>query len=216
MRQGGLILPAGRVRWKKKKTRKKIKKKTAAPKTHHEIHSIPATAINSRRRAKKHVPRVSPYSPASIDPGVCGNRLRTALAISKNVECYTHTDTRKQTDKTIEIMAPCTHHGMKRLYCLKEKNGLIIILRRSTSRLPNTRPTELLVPGATTAIPTEYTADSFRLPICRADLRVSPAACLRATDTFGGPKLATVFGFHNKRTLCVIPYILCAWYVPNF
>ena len=41
----------------------------APPKAHHEIHSIPATATTSRRRATKHVPRVSPYSPASIDPG---------------------------------------------------------------------------------------------------------------------------------------------------
>ena len=41
----------------------------AALKTHHEIHIGPATATTSRRRATKHVPRVSPYSPASIDPG---------------------------------------------------------------------------------------------------------------------------------------------------
>ena len=40
----------------------------AAPKTHHEIHNTPATATTSRRRAMKHVPRVSPCSPASIDP----------------------------------------------------------------------------------------------------------------------------------------------------
>ena len=47
------------------------KRKIAAPlKTHHEIHSRPATAINSRRRATKHVARGSLYSRASsIDPG---------------------------------------------------------------------------------------------------------------------------------------------------
>ena len=39
------------------------------PKTHHETHSRPATAATSKRRPTKHVPRVSPYSPASIDPG---------------------------------------------------------------------------------------------------------------------------------------------------
>ena len=60
---------AGRVRSKKKKIEKKTPKKIAAPKTHHEIHSFPATATTSRRRAMKHVPRVGPYSPASIDPG---------------------------------------------------------------------------------------------------------------------------------------------------
>ena len=37
--------------------------------THHEIHSSPATATNSKRRATKNFPRVSPYSHASIDPG---------------------------------------------------------------------------------------------------------------------------------------------------
>ena len=70
MRQGGLILAAGRVRSKKKKNRKnKTTKNSAAPKTHHEIHSSPATATPSRQRAKHHVPRVSPYSLASIDTG---------------------------------------------------------------------------------------------------------------------------------------------------
>ena len=70
MRQSGLILAAGRVRSKKKqKTNKKNTEKSAPPKTHHEIHGSHPTASNSRRRARKHVPRVSPYSPASIDPG---------------------------------------------------------------------------------------------------------------------------------------------------
>ena len=45
------------------------KENPALPKIHHEIHNTPATATTSRRRAMKHVPRVSPYSPASIDPG---------------------------------------------------------------------------------------------------------------------------------------------------
>ena len=44
--------------------------KPTQPKTHNEIHSSPATATNSRRRATKHVPRGSPYSHASsVDPG---------------------------------------------------------------------------------------------------------------------------------------------------
>ena len=48
-------------------TKRKI---SAPPKTHHEIHSRPATATNSRRRATKHVARGSQYSRASsIDPG---------------------------------------------------------------------------------------------------------------------------------------------------
>ena len=66
------VLAVGRVRSKKYeeiKTKKK-RKKSAPPKTHHEIHSRPVTATNSRQRATKHVPRGSPYSCASvIDPG---------------------------------------------------------------------------------------------------------------------------------------------------
>ena len=50
-----------------RKTKKQ--KKNAPPKKHHEIHSSPATATTARRRATKHVPRISPYSPASINPG---------------------------------------------------------------------------------------------------------------------------------------------------
>ena len=96
MRQGGLILAAGRVRSKKNIRKKKITEKSAPPKTHHEIHSSPATACNSRRHAIKHVPRVSPYSPDSIDPGFV---TRTALAISQNDECYTHTHTHIPTDE---------------------------------------------------------------------------------------------------------------------
>ena len=70
MRQGGLILAAGRVRSKKKKkTKKEITTESAPTKTHHQIHSSSAPATTSERRATKHVPRVSPYSPASIDPG---------------------------------------------------------------------------------------------------------------------------------------------------
>ena len=55
---------------RKKKSGEKSTKKFAPPKTHHESHSSPATATNSRQRATKHVPRGSPYSCASvIDPG---------------------------------------------------------------------------------------------------------------------------------------------------
>ena len=69
--RGGLILAAGRVRSKKYEEIKTKKAKISAPpKTQHEIHSLPATATNSRRRATKHVARVTPYSRASsIDPG---------------------------------------------------------------------------------------------------------------------------------------------------
>ena len=98
MRQGRLILIAGRVRSEKKKTRKITTQKTAAPKTHHEIHSSPATATTSRRHATKHVPRASPYSPASIDPGFVVFGL---VQLSQSVENMnvTHTQTDRQTDR---------------------------------------------------------------------------------------------------------------------
>ena len=58
------------VRRQERKIEKKKTKKCAPPKTRHEIHSRPATATNSRRRATKHVARGSPYSRgSSIDPG---------------------------------------------------------------------------------------------------------------------------------------------------
>ena len=111
MRQNGLILvlAVGRVRSKKKKGGEKTQTNPAVPKTHHEIHSIPATATISRRRAMNHVPRGRPHSPASIDPrlveiglvqlshSVGGNRPRTGLAFSKNDECYTLTQTHTPT-----------------------------------------------------------------------------------------------------------------------
>ena len=96
MRQGGLVLAAGRVRSKEKKIEKKNTKKSAAPKTHHEIHSSPATATNSRRRAMKHVPRVSLHSPASIDPGFVEIDL-VQLSQSVKMTNVTYTLTDRQT-----------------------------------------------------------------------------------------------------------------------
>ena len=117
MKQGGLILElaASRVQSKKKK-RKKNTKKSAAPKTHNEIHSSPATATTSRGRATKHVPRVSPYSPASIDPGFVEIGLVQLSQSVKNTN-VTHTHRRR----TNHIMAPCTHPGMKSFFCLMGK-----------------------------------------------------------------------------------------------
>ena len=50
--------------------KKRPHQRSAEPKTHHEIHSRPTTATNSRLRAAKHITSGSPYSHASsIDPG---------------------------------------------------------------------------------------------------------------------------------------------------
>ena len=94
MRQGGLILAAGRGSSKKKNEKKT---NPAAPKTHHEIYSSPATATTSRRRAAKHVPSVSPYSPASIDPGFVEFGL-VHVSQSEKTTNVTHTQYR-QTDR---------------------------------------------------------------------------------------------------------------------
>ena len=82
---------------RRKKTNKKNEKNPASPKTHHETHISPATATTSRRRVKKHVPRVSPYSPASIDPGFVEIGL-VQLSQSVKTTNVTHTLTDTQTD----------------------------------------------------------------------------------------------------------------------
>ena len=92
MRHGGLILAAGRVRSKKKNRKKYKYVKIRPPKTHHEIHSSSATATTSKRQATKHLPRVSPYSPASVDPGF------VEIGFVQLSQCYTqYVDTK--TDK---------------------------------------------------------------------------------------------------------------------
>ena len=83
-------------------------KKSAPPKTHHEVHSSPATATTSRRspatatisrrRATKHVPRVSPYSPASMDPGfVEFGLVQLSQSVKTTNVAHTHTD--RHTDR---------------------------------------------------------------------------------------------------------------------
>ena len=48
---------------------------------------------------------------------VCENMPCTAFSINQTDECYTHARHRQ----TNYIMAPCTHPGMKRHFCLKVK-----------------------------------------------------------------------------------------------
>ena len=96
MRQGGLVLAAGRVRSTKKKLEKK--EKIRPTQNTPRIHGSPATATTSRRRATKHVPRVSPYSPASIDPGFVQIGL-VQLSQPVKMTNITHAHTDAQTDK---------------------------------------------------------------------------------------------------------------------
>ena len=98
MRQGGLVLAAGRVSSKKKNGgEKKHEKNLVALKTHHEIHSSLATTTTSRRHATKHVPRVSPCLPAFTDPGFVEIGL-VQLSQSVKTTNVTHTQTGRQTN----------------------------------------------------------------------------------------------------------------------
>ena len=103
MRQGGLILAAGRVSSRRKKNKNKNTNKSAPPKTHHEIHSSPATAINSRRRATKHVPRARSYSLASIDPSfVQIGFVQLSQSVKTTNVTHTHRQTHRHADRLMK------------------------------------------------------------------------------------------------------------------
>ena len=68
MRQGDLILTAGSVRSKKKKKKKNTKKSRRIQNTPRNPQQ-PGDRDHLEMACHEHVPRVSPYSPASIDPG---------------------------------------------------------------------------------------------------------------------------------------------------
>ena len=84
------------VRRIKNRGKKQNTKKSAPPKTHHESHSRPATATISRRGEMEHVPRVSPYLPASIYPEFVEIGLVQFSKSEKKMTNVTHTHT--QTD----------------------------------------------------------------------------------------------------------------------
>ena len=77
----------------KKKSEKKTPEKSTPPRTHHESRSSPANATTSKRRAKKHVPRVSPCSPASIYTGLAEIGLAQLLQSVKTTSSMSHTRT---------------------------------------------------------------------------------------------------------------------------
>ena len=88
------------VRRKKKSKKQNTEKKSAPPETHHEIHSSPATASNSGRHARKHVPRVSPYSLVCIDPEFVEiDVVRLSQSIKTTDLTHTLTDTQTDRDK---------------------------------------------------------------------------------------------------------------------
>ena len=115
MRHGGLILAACRVRSNKNESKKENPEKSAPPKTHHEFHSSPATATTSRRLSKKHVPRVSPYSPAFIDPGFVEIGLVQLSQSVKPRMLMLHIDRQdRETTNSYIMQHCCTHPGTSR------------------------------------------------------------------------------------------------------
>ena len=99
MRQGGLILAAGRVRSKKKNIEKKKIRPTQNTPRHPQQpgdgdHLEPA-------RDETRPTRFCPYSPASIDPRFVEIDPVQLSQSVKNDECYTYTDrhTDRQTDR---------------------------------------------------------------------------------------------------------------------
>ena len=98
--QGGLILAAGRVGSKIKKNRQKTPTKSAPPKTHHERYpQQPGDRDHLETTLDEARPTREPILTCFHRSRGCGNRPRAALAISKNDECYTYSQTDGQTDK---------------------------------------------------------------------------------------------------------------------
>ena len=144
---------------RRKKIGKKSRKKSPHPKTHHEIHGSPATATTSRRRAKSHVLRVSPYSPASMDTGFVETGLvQLSQPVKTTNVTYTLTDRLnsgtlyaprydeafspigKKKSSVASLPRPCLI--MKRLFCLALR-PIIIRYRPNTSQRRMRHPTML-------------------------------------------------------------------------
>ena len=100
MRQGCFVLAVGACAFDVEKQKNKTKcHQTLKKHTTKHIHSSPATATTSRRRATRHIPRGSPYTPASIDPGFVELGLVQPSQSTKTTNVtHTLTDTDRQTD----------------------------------------------------------------------------------------------------------------------
>ena len=144
MKQDDLVLAADRVRSKKKKRKTKTRN-PVAPKTHHEIHSSPATATTSRRRATKPVPRVSSYSPASRDPGFVDIGL---VQLSQSVKTMNvkHTHIHRQTT-AIKQWHPVRIPGGKVASYLQQA---MCVRKKKKSKKKNTKKKILSHPKHTT------------------------------------------------------------------
>ena len=102
--------------------KKKSKKETRKKYPPHPKHSTKSTAARRPRLTRdgmqgQHQLILSRFHRSRV----WGNRHRTAPAISNDDECYTCRDRQNV------VMAPCTHPGMKGLFCLKANNGVIMM-----------------------------------------------------------------------------------------
>ena len=98
----------------------------AAPK-HHEIHSSPATMTTSRRPATKHVPRISLYLPASIDPRfVQIGLVRLSQPVKNTNVPYTHPGTSREVNEARRphtCSRPCAFEEEKKIERKKNTNN---------------------------------------------------------------------------------------------
>ena len=117
--RGGLILVIGRVCSMKKKRKKKHREQFRPIQNTPRNKQPPGDRVELETARKKHVPRVSPYLPASIDTGF--------------VEIgHTH----RQTNY---IMAPCTHPCTNR-EVHEARCGLVLAAGRVRSKKKNKNP----------------------------------------------------------------------------
>ena len=121
MRQGGIILAADRV-CSKKRAKNENTKKIAHSKHTTKSTEMPAIATNSSQSATKHVPRISPNSPASIDPVFCGNRPRTTVG-ERPVQRNSATTRIIRRETTVPISVA------RRVYLYGQRVGLYKLLR---------------------------------------------------------------------------------------
>ena len=101
--------------------KKKSGKKTKKHRTQNTPRN-PQQVTTSRRRAKKHVPRVSPCSPASIDTGFVEIGLVQLSQSVKTTNSMSHTHTHIPTDKLNDGTLYTPRY--EEAFGLKAKNGL--------------------------------------------------------------------------------------------
>ena len=130
------------------KTKRK-KRSLAAPKTRDEIHSNPATATTSRRRAMQRIPRGSPYPPASKHPAYVEISL-AQFSQSVKTTNMTHRQTEKLNNGTLYapryegVFLPCrTKTASLLVETQMSRDHLILAAGRVRSKKKTQNKTEI-------------------------------------------------------------------------